>query len=220
MRTFRHVYAILYKEVVLEIRRKHAFFGILLFSMTLVFLIYKSFNQLKGLEWDVLMWTAVLFSGINAIAKSFTQEANASQMYYYTLFNAQEVIIGKMIYNFLFLVLLTGLTYLGFSFFLGNAIRDFPLFIGGALLGVYGLSAIFTFIASVSAQGEGNNGVLMSVMAIPLTIPILLLLIKITAVAMGLLVDTAVGEDLTMLAAIDLLLSGLILILFEFIWKD
>ncbi|MBK8700549.1 MAG: hypothetical protein IPN29_13860 [Saprospiraceae bacterium] len=85
MRTFRHVYAILYKEVVLEIRRKHAFFGILLFSITLVFLLYKSFNQLKGLEWDVLMWTAVLFSGINAIAKSFTQEANTSQMYYYTL---------------------------------------------------------------------------------------------------------------------------------------
>ncbi|MBK8700548.1 MAG: hypothetical protein IPN29_13855 [Saprospiraceae bacterium] len=104
------------------------------------------------------------------------------------------MIIGKMIYNFLFLVLLTGLTYLGFSFFLGNAIRDFSLFMGGALLGVYGLSVIFTFIASVSAQGEGNNGVLMSVMAIPLTIPILLLLIKITAVAMGLLVDTAVGE--------------------------
>lgn len=214
------IIAIIKKESLLEVRRKNALYGILLFCAVLVFLIYKSFNVLRGLEWNVMLWMTLLFSGINAIAKSFIQDGNESRLYFYTLFNPREVIAGKLLYNFGFLSLLFVMAFGGFSFFFEAEIKDFTLFISGAALGLMGLAVIFTFIASVSAQSDAGQGVMMSVMSLPLTVPVLLLLIKITAVAMRLITDTSVYEDVWMLAGIDLLLTGLLLLLFEYLWKD
>lgn len=212
--------AIIQKEGTLELRRKNAFYGIILFCLVLIFLNYKSFNVLRGLEWDVMLWITVMFSGINAIAKSFIQDGAESRLYYYTLFDPREMVVGKLFYNFIFLAILFLLVYLGFSFFFEAGIRRFGLFFTGASLGILGLSVIFTFIAAISAQAQGNHGVMMSVMSLPLTIPILLLLIKITAVSMALITDTSVDGDVNLLLAIDLLLVGLLLLLFEYLWKD
>jgi heme exporter protein B len=60
----------------------------------------------------------------------------------------------------------------------------------------------------------------MSVMALPLVLPVILLLIKITAVSMALMVDTSVGGDILILAAIDLMICGLMLLLFPIIWRS
>jgi heme exporter protein B len=218
--TLSHIVAIVKKEATIELRRKHALFGIFLFAIVLVYLIYKSFNRVEGLQWDVLLWIIVLFSGINAIAKSFSQESDASRLYYYTLFDAQEVIMAKTIYNFVFIVVIFMLVFGGFSFFIENPIKDFGLFFKGAILGCLGLSVLFTFISSVSGQSGANNSMLMSIMSIPLTIPIVLLLIKTTAVAMRLIQDSSVNNDLIMLLAIDMLLMGSMFILFGELWKD
>ena len=214
------ILAIVRKEFVIELRKQHVLFGVLLFAITIVYLLYKSFNTIKGLQWDVLLWIVLLFSGINAVAKSFTQEGDGTRLYYYTLFDPQEVFLGKVIYNFLFVMLLFLLVYGGFAFFLENPIKDMKLFLMAAAIGGLGLSIIFTFISSVSSQGGSSNAVLMSVMALPLSIPILLQLIKVTAVSMRLMQDSAVSSDLIIMAGIDLLLGGLALILFNELWKD
>ncbi len=218
--TLSRVVAIIQKEATIELRRKYALFGIFLFAIVLVYLIYKSFNRVEGLQWDVLLWIIVLFSGINAIAKSFSQESEDSRLYYYTLFDAQEVILAKTIYNFIFLLAIFLLVLGGFSFFIPNPVKNFTLFFEGGLLGILGLSALFTFISSVSGQSGANNSMLMSIMSIPLTIPIVLLLIKTTAVSMRLIQDSSVNKDLIMLAGIDLLLMGSMFILFGELWKD
>jgi len=49
---------------------------------------------------------------------------------------------------------------------------------------------------------------------------VILLLIKITAVSMALMVDTLVGGDILILAAIDLMICGLMLLLFPIIWRS
>jgi heme exporter protein B len=203
----------------LELKRLHVLSSILVFCAILVYLIYKSFNRLQGLDWGILLWIVVLFSGINAITKSFSQDQHSTRIYNYTLFDPLEVLASKLIYNFLFIVLILTVTYFGFSFFMGQQIKDFSLFAIGSLIGCAGLSIIFTFISAISNQGE-NNAVMMSVMAIPVTIPIILLLIKITAVAMRLLQDTSVDDDVLMLSGIVLLLGGLVFFLFEELWRD
>ena len=87
------------------------------------------------------------------------------------------------------------------------------------LLGALGLSCIFTFIAALSGIDRGGTTI-MSVMALPLVLPVILLLIKITAVSMALMVDTSVGGDILILAAIDLMICGLMLLLFPIIWRS
>jgi len=46
------------------------------------------------------------------------------------------------------------------------------------------------------------------------------LLVKISAHALGLLRDTAIGGDIAVLVAIELLCGGLALILFPILWKS
>ncbi len=214
-----HLYTLIKKEFDLEFRQSYALFGVLLFAACTVFIIFKSFNTLGAFQWNVLLWIIVIFSGINAVAKSFVQENKETYLHYYTLFDPLELILAKLIYNFIFIVVIIALVILLLTIFTLNPIVNWSLFTQGALLGALGLSCIFTFIAALSGIDRGGTTI-MSVMALPLVLPVILLLIKITAVSMALMVDTLVGGDILILAAIDLMICGLMLLLFPIIWRS
>ncbi len=214
-----HLYTLIKKEFDLEFRQSHALFGVLLFAACTVFIIFKAFNTLGAFQWNVMLWIIVVFSGINAVAKSFVQENKETYLHYYTLFDPLELILAKLIYNFLFIVVIIALVILLLTIFTMNPIVNWSLFTQGALLGALGLACIFTFIAALSGIDRGGTTI-MSVMALPLVLPVILLLIKITAVSMGLMVDTEIGGDLMILGGIDLMICGLMLLLFPIIWRS
>ncbi|MCB0593491.1 MAG: heme exporter protein CcmB, partial [Phaeodactylibacter sp.] len=87
------------------------------------------------------------------------------------------------------------------------------------LLGSVGFSITFTFIAAISSKAD-NNATLMAILSFPLVIPILMTLIKLSANALRLMQDTAVQNDILILLAIDLMLLGVGLALFPFLWRD
>ena len=62
------------KELSIEFRQKFALGGVFLFAATVVFLIFKSFNEINPREWTILIWIILLFAGLNAVVKSFLQE--------------------------------------------------------------------------------------------------------------------------------------------------
>jgi heme exporter protein B len=78
--------------------------------------------------------------------------------------------------------------------FSGFPVKDVGLFIYGSVLGIFGISVVFTFVSVISSSDAGN-ATLMSILALPLVLPIVLLLLKISAVSTRLLVDTAVMQD-------------------------
>lgn len=207
------------KEFILETRQAHAFWSVLLFAACTVFLVYKSFNTLRAFEWNVMLWIIVIFSGINAVSKSFVQESQDTFRYYYTLFDPFELVIAKWIYNALFLFgIILAVSFLLVIFTI-SPVKDYPLFISGAALGSLGLSAIFTFIAALTGM-DRSGSTMMSIMALPLVLPIVLVLLKVTAVSMRLMQDSTVSSDLAILAALALMLSGLMLMLFPVIWRS
>jgi heme exporter protein B len=217
---FGRILSLLQKELTVELRRKQTTASIFLFVAIVVYIIYKSFNKMVGMEWNVMIWIVLLFSGINAIAKSFNQESADTKLYYYHLVKGEAFIISKLIYNAVYLAIVFLAVYAGFSFFLGNPVREVNLYAQGAALGILGLATIMTLISAVSSESEGGSSLLISILALPLTIPVVLLLVKIGATAMHLVQDTSVGDDLLMLAGIDLLLIGLTFILFNEVWKN
>ena len=214
-----HVFAIIKKDFDIEIRQRYAIAGIFLFAVTTAYFIYKAFNNLTALEWNILVWIIVLFAGLNAIVKSFVQERRETYLYYYTLFGPLEIIVAKLIYNYIFTIFLTLIVLFTFVVLFGNPIKDYALFIQGLLLGVLGISSIFTFVSSVSGSGS-SNGTMMSILSLPLVLPGVLLMERITAVAMRLIQDTAIAKDLYILASIDLLIIGMIVLIFPALWKS
>ncbi|MCB9310902.1 MAG: heme exporter protein CcmB [Lewinellaceae bacterium] len=215
VRKIRHI---LIKDWKIEFRQSFTFYSVLLFAATVVFFIYKSFNNINAREWSVLFWIIMLFSGLNAAMKTFLQEKKDTWHYYYTLFDPIDLLAAKLIYNTIFLLLLS-LLVIGFmSWFMFFPIHDLRLFFLSLMLGVIGISTVFTFV-SVLISAEGANTTLMSILSIPLLLPIMLLVLKSTQVSARLLVDTAVYEDITLLGGIDMILLGTIFLLFPYLWR-
>lgn len=216
---FTTIQSILQKELAIEFRQKFAVGGVFLFSATVVFLLYKTFNSISPREWVLLLWIIMLFTGLQAVVKSFLQEKQETWMYYYTMFDATSLLVAKLLYNLFFLLLVFLFTCLCLTVFSGFPVRDIALFSVGSVMGLLGLSVIFTFI-SVMAASERASSILMSILSLPLTLPVLLLLIKVTTVSTGLLADTAVYDDVVLLAGINSMLLGSTFLLFPYVWRS
>jgi heme exporter protein B len=221
MNFFSQISMLLRKELVLELRMGYAISGILLYVLSTVFIVYSAFFQgvTNPMLWITLFWIIMLFASVNAIVKSFVQENGNRQLYYYTLLNPTAVIVSKMVYNITLLFLLSLLTWGALAFMVGNQINEFSGFLLALFLGSVGFSILFTFVAAISSKAD-NNSTLLAILSFPLVIPILMTLIKLSVSATGVLEDTSAIQDIGILIAIDLMLAGLALVLYPFLWKD
>lgn len=219
----RRLSALVRKEFLLEWRQRYALNGMLLYIVGAVFVCYLSFNarrgQLTPIVWNTLFWIILLFTAINAIAKSFVQERAGRQLYYYTLASPQQIIGAKIAYNTALMGVLTVLGFSVYAFVLGNPVADVPLYLLTLMLGAVGFAASLTLVSGIASKAE-NPATLMAVLSFPIVLPLLLLLLKISKNAMdGLDRSVSSRELLTVLAidAIVLTLSGL---LFPFLWRS
>ncbi len=179
----KEVTALFKKELILEWRQKYALNGILLYVVSTVFISYLSFKSIDEITWNALYWIIMLFSAVNAVAKSFIQESSGRQLYYYTLASPEAIILSKMLYNTLLMLVLATLGYTVYSLVLGNPVGDQGLFIVNMLLGAVGFSACLTMVSAIASKA-GNNAALMAILSFPVIIPILLMVIRVSKNAM------------------------------------
>lgn len=219
MSFFQQLFFLIQKEWTLEWRQKYAIGGILLYVVSTVFIIFLSFRTIQPMVWNVLFWIIALFAAINAVVKSFVQESGSRQLYYYTLANPTILLLSKIIYNAILLFVLMLLTYICLSFIAGNPVVDNGLFFVALSLGAVGFSVAFTFVSAISAKAS-NGATLMAILSFPVVLPILLILIKLSAQALRLLQDTSIQKDIFILVGIDAILIALSFVLFPYLWKD
>jgi heme exporter protein B len=117
------------------------------------------------------------------------------------------------------LLVLGLLIYGSMAFFLGDPVKDSGMFLLSILMGSIGVSMCFTFISAISMK-SGSSSTLMAILSFPIILPILLVLIKLSANALRLIQDSAQLTDFYILLGIDLLLLGLCLLLFPIIWRS
>lgn len=215
----KEIYLLIRKEMLLEWRQKYALSGILLYVLSTVFIVFIASVDPKREVWNSLFWIIVLFASVNAVTKSFVQENGNRQLYYYSLVNPIAILLSKVIYNTLLLLLLSFLSWAAFTFVSGGQVKDTWQFLAALFLGSAGFSVTFTFISAIASKAK-NSATLMAVLGFPLIIPVLLLLLKISANALRLMNDTNVGGDMWLLVGIDLALLGVGIFLFPFLWRD
>ncbi len=218
MSVLRETWWLLQKEFLLEWRNKFALSGILLYVFSTIFIVYLAFFNVDPRTWNALFWIIVSFAAVNAAVKSFAQENSQRQLYYYTLVNPIAVILSKIVYNIGLLFVISVLTWLGFGFVADNPVKDVPQFILVIFLGSLGFAIAFTFISAISAKAN-NNATLMAIMSFPVIIPVLLTLIKLSANALRILQDTSVDTDIMILVSINMLLLGMALLLYPYLWR-
>ncbi len=219
MDILRQSFFLMRKDVQLEWRQRAALSGLLLYVLCTVLTAYMSFGRPQPIVWHTVFWIILLFASVNAVAKSFMQESTARQLYYYTLFSPQAVILSKLLYNILLLLLLALLGLLTYTLLLGNPVKDWGLFLAVVLLGALGFSMCFTLVSAIAAKAS-KNATLMPILSLPLIVPILSLLINVSKAAVTGIGSSNTGKDIAILLAIDGIMGLLSLILFPYLWRD
>ncbi|MEM6320820.1 MAG: heme exporter protein CcmB [Bacteroidota bacterium] len=219
MQVFRETLFLLKKELLLEWRQRYAIGGILLYVLSTVFIVFISTGSIRPPVWNILFWIIVLFASVNAVVKSFVQENSNRQLYYYQLAHPLSVILAKMLYNVGLLLLLATLTYLTMTVVYESPVKRLPLFWTILVLGSLGFSITFTFVSAIASKAD-NSSTLMAILTFPIILPILGTLMKLSANALNLVFDTAYVDDVYRLMGINVILLGLVIILFPFLWKD
>ncbi len=220
---FKEVITLIYKDLRLEWRQRFAFNGIVLYLVSTVFICYLSFNakqnQLSIPVWNALFWIILLFTAVNAVAKSFVQEPQERQLYYYMLVSPQAIIISKITYNTLLMWVMSAIGFGIYILILGNPVQDLGLFICNMMLGGLGFSATLTMMAAIASKA-GNNTTLMTVLSFPVILPLLLLLIKISKNTLDGLSLTASYDELISVGGINAIVLVLSFILFPYLWRS
>lgn len=219
----KEISVLIQKELTLEWRQKYALNGILLYVVSAVFITYLSVGAKSGNlsinSWNALYWIIILFSAVNAVAKSFIQEHQGRQLYYYMIASPEAIILSKIIYNTGLTLILALLGYGVFSVILGNPVQDQGLFLLNLILGSIGFSASLTMVSGIASKA-GNNATLMAILSFPIIIPILLMSIRISKNALDGL-DWSVSVDkLLALAAINAIVAVTGYILFPYLWRS
>lgn len=168
--------------------------------------------------WNGLFWVIQLFICINAVAKSFLQESKGRMLYFYSIASPAHFVLSKLLFNSLLMLVMSLLSLLLFSLFLGNPMVKAGAFIALVLLGGWSLSLIFTFLAAIAARAQ-QNAAIMAVLGFPLIIPQLILLMQLSNAAFNPILTIKISTIL-LLVALDLMVILLAVILFPFLWKD
>jgi len=214
----RAIWTLFKKDLLLEVRQQYSFYGILLYAVSTLFVLYLSMDTPEPRVWNGLFWIIQLFICTNAVAKGFMQESRGRWLYYYTLAHPITIVLAKLLFNVLLMAAMSVISLVLFRLFLGAPYQQAMGFLGIVLLGGISLSLVFTFLAAIAAKAQQNAAIL-AILGFPLILPQLILLQQIA--------DTQFrvksGMDwvsVALLMALDVLVVVLATILFPFIWKE
>ena len=218
----KKIFTILYKDYRIELVQSHLFFSLGLYLISSIYIIYVSFQPFGILDmesWISIFWIIILFGAIASISKSFFQESNKRNYYYYYLYSPDELILSKLIYNFIFLSLISLFTFGVFILLIGNVIVSTSFFLCLLVLGSFSISNCLTLVSAIGHQVK-NNSIIISVLSFPIILPILLLLIKTSKISSTEFSWNLVQDYIYLLFLLNIILLALTKILFTFLWRN
>jgi heme exporter protein B len=217
----KRILALLKKDIMLELRRQHTFYGILLYIASTVFVLFLSMPDSPDANiWNSLFWVIQLFVCVNTVAKSFLAESRGLMLYYYSITSPVEFIIAKLLFNIILMLIMSTISLLLFFTFLTNPVSDSLKFLGIVLLGGTSISLTFSLMSAIAAKAQ-QNAALIAILGFPVILPQLLLLMKLSKSSFGeVFKEGAVWQLAGLITGLDMLVFVLAVILFPFLWKE
>ncbi|MBC7863570.1 MAG: heme exporter protein CcmB [Bacteroidia bacterium] len=220
--SFAKISALVKKEFVLEFRQRASFAGIILYLVGCIYLSYLAFigSELKDRGfWNALLWIILLFNSIISVSKSFASEVKGRALYNYTIYDPRHLILAKLFYNML-LVLVVSLTgFFFYGWFIGNLVKNIPLFVVNICLASMAFSGILTMTTGIASKINGSF-TLISVLSIPLLFPLMLIAMRISLLAALGSSFAGCAQYLMALGALNVMVIVLCYLLFPYLWKE
>ncbi len=215
-------FAIFLKDCRLEWRSRFGVSTVLAFIVSSLFIVLFSLraDQLSLSVQSGLIWILVLFASLTTLSRVFVSESERGTLDLLRL-NASPiaVFLGKLIYNFLFTLLITVATVTLFVIMVNMSISKPGLLVLIILLGSSGLAGVTTMLGALVSQAT-RKGSVFPVLALPLLIPLMLMLVRVTQATFIENGEIPILNDMAALVGFSGVTISASLVLFDNLWED
>jgi heme exporter protein B len=187
MRFVRQVFAIVRKDLAMELRTKENLSAMIVFAL-IVLVIFNFAFELQAVDLRVVgagvLWVAFTFSGILGLGRSFAAEKDKGSLEGVLLSPVDRgaIFLGKTISNFIFITTMQAVTLPLFAILNNIALPWFPL-IPYIVLGTIGFAAVGTVLSAIAASTKMRE-VMLPILLFPVSIPLLMAAVKLTGGAL------------------------------------
>lgn len=213
--------ALIKKELVLEFRQKSTLGGVLVYVAGTIFVSALCFKgKVDKPTWNALFWTITLFTSVTISGKSFIKETGGQALYNYLYYSPRSFIMAKILYNMVFMLVLSFITFFFYAFFIKNEVDNMGLFLIVLLLASTGLAGILSLMSAIAAKANGSFA-MMSILSFPVVMPLILVVVRLSKQAVDGLEWAGVSLSFIMiLVALNVLTIALSFLLFPYLWRD
>jgi heme exporter protein B len=144
---------------------------------------------------------------------------DGEMLYIYTLISPRNFILGRLLYNGLFMLGVSTVALVSYSFFVGFPVDNAIFFILALFLSVWGISSLLTVSFAISSKGGGGFA-LMAIISFPLLVPLLITAQHISQQCMQAGDVSGFAGNIASLIALDVIIAALCYLLFPYLWRD
>jgi heme exporter protein B len=210
------------KDLRIEFRTRFAINMVLAFVVASLLLIMFTLRaqQLDPTPKSGLVWIVILFAALSALGRSFIYETDRNTFDLLRIYARGSVVyVGKLFFNAVFTLFINVTTFILYSFLMDLRIASWEAFFAMLILGSLGLSSVSTMTAAIVSQAD-RKGAVFSVLSIPLFVPLILLLTRVTKATFIDGIPQGFLSDFTaLLGFVGVTITAGIL-LFDFIWEE
>jgi heme exporter protein B len=213
--------SLLKKEFLLEFRQKSTIGGVAVYVIGTIFVSALCFKgQLDKPTWNALFWVITLFTSVTISGKSFLKETGGQALFNFLHYSPQQFIIAKILYNMVFMLCLSFITFFFYAFFIRNEVENLGLFVIVLSLASTGLAGILSLMSAIAAKAHGNFAI-MSILSFPVLMPLILVVIRLSKQAVDGIEWAGVGFNfIVILVGLNVLTVALSFLLFPYLWRD
>ncbi len=226
---FRVAWAVMEKDLRVELRARESLFVMVVFSILVLTLFSFAFGPGAGRGGEEaaalqagILWVAFLFSSVLGLSRSMAIERETEGLAAMHLSPADPsaIFLGKMLSIFVLIALMEGAGFVALAVFyrapVEKAAGSLALVAGAATLGI---AAVGTLFAAMSVQTRTRE-VLLPILMFPLLVPVLIAAVKATAALLGTGGWPAAADWFKMLLAFDVIFVVVCGLTFEYLLEE
>lgn len=218
--TMKVIGAVIAKEFKSDFKNPYLLGGVGLFLVSTIFVSFLAFRKIASpAVWVALFWIIFLFAAFNAVAKVFQNESKGKALYWHSLVSPTEFILARMLYHALLLNCMAFLALVVFMLVNPIEIGSPWLFVLALLLGSCAFAFSLSLLSSIAGKA-GRNMTMLSILSLPVLLPVLGTLVLLSKHAIDGLTWATEWKYVTVLGGLSIVSFLMSLVLFPYLWRE
>jgi heme exporter protein B len=225
MSYLRKVTAIVWKDILAELRTKEMFSAMFVFAVLVIVIFNFAFDlRVSGERVRQVapgaLWVAFAFAGVLGLNRAFVMEKDRGCLegLLLTPVDHSAIYFGKMLSTVLFMLFVEALMLPVFTAFFGVNLFDLRLVLV-IILGTIGFASVGTVLSAMTAQTRARE-VLLPILLLPVAAPVLIAAVKATAGILDGQTMADIARWLQLLAAFAVLFPAVAFMTFDYVVKE